>query len=748
MFCSDPAATVSHTSASTHRPSPLRNHIDAEYAGQNIADEKFQELPEIPLDTPLFFSVNTEAIISPSVAERLDTSQNSLVLLGSHSKSDNSQDDLKPSESQSMNIVASAVYKEGIHSQVSKLKQESAKMLPSNNSLSSDVRKSVGVSPSVKDAVSRKSTTRSVKRTQEEAWSDSKIGESKMSIAKSSAQLKSVVSLAASQNRKSTAGKAGLTLKDTVTQKLAEIVVTAELEKTTWYRKLFMRRMSRPKPKSRKPEPLNPTSNIYKDFPPASIMSKGTIHPKALDWQLWKLIMLLFRWIYFMLIPFCLGYIEGAPMLPTLSIVFIPVSLFDLTISMRTGYFYEKGFVEMDVKKIRDRYIRSGRFLVDILGMFPYCLVVDALTEPDSVSNHAWRALCILNIIPFLKHTMDYQHRSCYYEAFREFIRRSEVPVSGAAVFQITCLMLMYCHYIGCSNAYFKLIHVVPDEMPFETLMDRYTYSFFSSFAETIADGFAAEQPRVTVDRWLKMFNMFFGALITASLIGNVSDLIIHMDSSGRSFNEKLEEVTQFIEYKGYNADIKRRILAYYHLKYDKGKYFSESKIIDELNPPLRRHLALQDCEEIVLKVPFFKEADSFFISQIVLILKLEHYLPGDLIIQEGDYGDSMYFIQMGTVEVIVGGVSRAQMQQGWFFGEIALLFGRMRRTASIKAISNCALYQLCRNDLDRVLESHPSMAHKLRVVAEERLANDAKLKASAPAAAPESSKVDADESK
>ncbi len=54
---------------------------------------------------------------------------------------------------------------------------------------------------------------------------------------------------------------------------------------------------------------------------------------------------------------------------------------------------------------------------------------------------------------------------------------------------------------------------------------------------------------------------------------------------------------------------------------------------------------------------------------------------------------------------------------------EISLLFGRMKRTATIKTVTPCILYSLSKKHLDEVLAHHPNMAHAIRKVAEERLA-------------------------
>nr|KAJ3408582.1 anaphase-promoting complex subunit Hcn1 [Polyrhizophydium stewartii] len=134
----------------------------------------------------------------------------------------------------------------------------------------------------------------------------------------------------------------------------------------------------------------------------------------------------------------------------------------------------------------------------------------------------------------------------------------------------------------------------------------------------------------------------------------------------------------------------------------------------------------MQECQSLILKVPFFKDADHFFITQVVMILHVTHYMPGDYVIEEGNIGDNMFFIASDTLEVIVGGIVRTKITSGDFFGEIALMFGRMRRTASVRAVTNCILYSLSRPDLNTILEHHPKMADKMRKIAEERLAVNA----------------------
>jgi hyperpolarization activated cyclic nucleotide-gated potassium channel 1 len=69
--------------------------------------------------------------------------------------------------------------------------------------------------------------------------------------------------------------------------------------------------------------------------------------------------------------------------------------------------------------------------------------------------------------------------------------------------------------------------------------------------------------------------------------------------------------------------------------------------------------------------VPFFRDSDPFFISQLLTELYLEHFAPGDLIVEQGAKGDKMYFIVSGSAQVIVGTSKKHKLHSGDYFGGV-----------------------------------------------------------------------------
>ena len=68
--------------------------------------------------------------------------------------------------------------------------------------------------------------------------------------------------------------------------------------------------------------------------------------------------------------------------------------------------------------------------------------------------------------------------------------------------------------------------------------------------------------------------------------------------------------------------------------------------------------------------VPFFKNADTDFLEDLVTRLKFEAYIEGSLVCKGGRTGNRMFFIQHGIVEVVTkSGDVTATLSKGAHFG-------------------------------------------------------------------------------
>jgi len=92
----------------------------------------------------------------------------------------------------------------------------------------------------------------------------------------------------------------------------------------------------------------------------------------------------------------------------------------------------------------------------------------------------------------------------------------------------------------------------------------------------------------------------------------------------------------------------------------------------------------------------------------------LRAFEDGELIMKQGEIGDTFYLIRSGSVDLSVTDPSgeevySASLVEGEFFGEVALLTGRPR-TATIFAKGAVELMELSRSDFDLLAEEYPSV--------------------------------------
>jgi len=142
--------------------------------------------------------------------------------------------------------------------------------------------------------------------------------------------------------------------------------------------------------------------------------------------------------------------------------------------------------------------------------------------------------------------------------------------------------------------------------------------------------------------------------------------------------------------------------------------------------------------EEALNPLSILNEIDIFkaFTDEIKhnLSQKMHEHLfqPDDIIIQQGDQGDSLFIIVEGSVSVRITidekQIEVDRMGASSFFGEMALLTGEPR-TASIVAISNCLLFEITKVDIAPLFKQYPEITQILSNELTRRVVNRQKKK-------------------
>lgn len=116
-------------------------------------------------------------------------------------------------------------------------------------------------------------------------------------------------------------------------------------------------------------------------------------------------------------------------------------------------------------------------------------------------------------------------------------------------------------------------------------------------------------------------------------------------------------------------------------------------------------------------------------LQEVCLILDPQSYSAGDIIIKEGDIGNSLYILYEGTVQIRRNTPSNDQFavvnlttEQNVFFGEVALI-DKDTRSASVIALENCKALKLDGTRFKELCDKEPVLGYNVMYRISKRIA-------------------------
>ena len=147
-----------------------------------------------------------------------------------------------------------------------------------------------------------------------------------------------------------------------------------------------------------------------------------------------------------------------------------------------------------------------------------------------------------------------------------------------------------------------------------------------------------------------------------------------------------------------------------------------ENKIHDGLQelPSISDSAPKLNPRDLLGTVPLLKGLSTQVLEQLAEHANPVTFLADDIVIGEGERGDALYIITHGIVSVIKGKNVVAELTDGDFFGEMALL-GDQVRTATVKAKTPSTLLRLRRRDVIHLADDDPDLKMRLNEIKDER---------------------------
>jgi Cyclic nucleotide-binding domain/Ion channel len=334
---------------------------------------------------------------------------------------------------------------------------------------------------------------------------------------------------------------------------------------------------------------------------------------------------------------------------------------------------------------------------VDLLATIPFRLLLG--TTPLQL----FRLLKLVRVVQFLQHWR------------RSEIHRAQFLRLGFFVYWLALI----AHWLACG--WLALRGMTPEV----DNGSNYLRALYWCITTLATVGYGDVVPTTNAQMVYAMVVMLIGVGVYGYVIGNVANLLANIDMAKAHYHANMERLSTFLNYRNIPPDLQRRIYTYYTYLWENRLGYDESAVLAELPVSLRTEVSLVLKREFIEKVPFFKGASQELIRDIALALRPVIFTPGDYVCRAGDIGWHMYFVSRGTVEVVAadGRTVLAKLSDGDFFGEIALLFSQPR-TASIRALNYCDLYELGKETFEQILAHYPDFAMHVQDEARKRREN------------------------
>jgi small-conductance mechanosensitive channel len=113
-------------------------------------------------------------------------------------------------------------------------------------------------------------------------------------------------------------------------------------------------------------------------------------------------------------------------------------------------------------------------------------------------------------------------------------------------------------------------------------------------------------------------------------------------------------------------------------------------------------------------RVDVFRALDAERIDRLSRRMRMVIFGPGEVILRQGDPGDSLYLVRSGQAVVQIGAGNGpktvATLAAGQFFGEMSLMTGESR-TATVHARTDVECYVVDKEAFQEILETQPELA-------------------------------------
>ncbi|CDP04802.1 unnamed protein product [Coffea canephora] len=376
----------------------------------------------------------------------------------------------------------------------------------------------------------------------------------------------------------------------------------------------------------------------------------------------------------------------------------------DIILTFFVAYLDKATYLLVDnPKQIAWRYTRTW-LLFDVISTIPSELARKVLPKPLKQYGYfnmlrLWRLRRVSKMFARLEKDRNFSY---FWVRCAKLICVTLFAVHCAGCFYF----LLAAHYHDPKNTWIGLMENFDEQ----SLWVHYITSMYWSITTLTTTGYGDLHAVNSREKLFDIFYMLFNLGLTAYLIGNMTNLVVHGTGRTRKFRDTIQAASSFAQRNQLPPRLQDQMLAHLCLRYrTDSEGLQQQETLDVLPKAIRSSISHYLFYSLVDKVYLFHGVSNDLLFQLVSEMKAEYFAPREDVILQNEAPTDLYILVTGAVELIVlrNGIEQVvgQLKTGDVCGEIGVLCYRPQVfTVRTKRLSQ--LLRLNRTDFLNIVQA------------------------------------------
>ncbi|MCL7036347.1 hypothetical protein MKW94_018384 [Papaver nudicaule] len=362
-----------------------------------------------------------------------------------------------------------------------------------------------------------------------------------------------------------------------------------------------------------------------------------------------------------------------------------------------------------DRKKIAVRYMTKFWLPLDVASTLPLQLIYRGLTGKTKTGA----------VFSFLNLLRLWRLRRVG-KLFARLEKDTRFSYFWTRYIKLICVTLFIVHSVGCFQ-YWMATHYFDKEKTWiganlgnfedRSIWIGYTYSLYWTITTLTTVGYGDLHAQNTREKIFNIFFMFFNIGLTAYLIGNMTNLIVHSAYRTFAMRDAINKILRFSSSNRLPVNLKEQMMAHMHLQF-RTQEMQQDQVFQDLPKAIRSSIGQHLFTTTVKGGYLFNGVSEDLIVQLITEMRAEYFPPKvDLIIQN-EIPTDFYIIVSGQMDLLTykDGTEQVLSKLGpsEMAGEIGVLFNipqpftvRSKRLSQVVRISHQHFKQIVQQHAD-----------------------------------------------